>query len=219
MFKGFSKLLICSGYLNIDTCEVINLASSASTCKNPPNFPAKVYAAIGGLGFKGNPILCGGLLNDVRSNKCYSLENNEWVSSASMKSVRHSAATAKLQNGKLLVTGGIDESDSLNSAEMLTEEGWESNIPSLPVIISGHFMVTINSTTVMVIDQYSGKTFYFTFGESWTGGPELKNKRRYHSCGKIRRNKESHEMSIIVAGGYHSGYLSSVEILDEGSNE
>jgi hypothetical protein len=87
-------------------------------------------------------------------------------------------------------------------------------------------MVTVNSTTVMVIggvqnNRYSGKTFYFTFGEeSWTEGPELKNKRESHSCGKIRRNKESQEMSIIIAGGYDgSSYLSSVEILDEGSNK
>jgi hypothetical protein len=142
-----------------------------------------------------------------------------------MKSVRFRAAAAQLQNGKLLVTGGYDGSGSiLNSAEMLTEKGWESNIPSLPVTINGHCMVTVNSTTVMVIGgvqnyQRSGKTFYFTFGEeSWTEGPELKNKRIYHSCGKIRRNKESQEMSIIVAGGYAGGYLSSVEILDEGSN-
>ncbi len=42
----------------------------------------------------------------------------------------------------------------------------------------------------------------------------------YHSCGKIRRNKESQEMSIIVAGGYDgSSRLSSVEILDEGSSK
>jgi hypothetical protein len=86
-------------------------------------------------------------------------------------------------------------------------------------------MVTVNSTTVMVIGGYqnekiSGKTFYFTFGEeSWTEGPELKNKRVLLSCGKIRRNKDSQEMSIIVAGGYDGSYLSSVEILDEGSNE
>ncbi len=225
MFQGFSKLLICGGY-NTDTCEVINLASSASTCQNPPNFPAKVYRAIGGLGFKGNPIICGGVQNGAYSNKCYSLENNEWVSSASMNSVRVYAAAAQFQNGKLLVTGGYDGSlSSLNSAEMLTEEGWESNIPSLPVAIADHCMVTVNSTTVMVIggtqnNQYSAKTFYFTLGEeSWTEGPELKNKREYHSCGKIRRNKESQEMSIIVAGGYDGSYLSSVEILDEGSYE
>jgi hypothetical protein len=185
------------------------------------------YSAIGGLGFKGNPIICGGYQNGARSNKCYSLENNVWVSSASMNSVRSSAAAAQLQDGKLLVTGGYDDSGSdLNSAEMLTEEGWERNIPSLPVTIAAHCMANVNSTTVMVIGgvqnhQRSGKTFYFTFGEeSWTEGPELKNKRSYHSCGKIRRNKESQEMSIIVAGGYNDGssILSSVEILDEGSN-
>ncbi len=224
LFKDFSKLLICGGeYPDIDTCEVINLASSASTCKNPPNFPATVYRAIGGLGFKGNPILCGGYQNGVSSNKCYSLENNKWVFSASMNSVRVEAAAAQLQDSKLLVTGGYDGSgSSLNSAEMLTEEGWESNIPSLPVTIYAHCMVTVNSTTVMAIGGWqNGKTFYFTFGEeSWTEGPELKKKRGYHSCGKIRRNKESQEMSIIVAGGWDgSSILSSVEILDEGSNE
>jgi hypothetical protein len=179
--KGFSKLLICGGYdPSTDTCEVINLASSASTCKNPPNFPAKVYLAIGGLGFKRNPILCGGYQNNDRSNKCYSLENNQWISSASMNSVRAYAAAAQLQDGKLLVTGGYDASYSdLYTAEMLTEKRWERNIPSLPVTIAAHCMVTVNSTTVMAIGgyqngQYSGKTFYFTFGEeSWTEGPEL----------------------------------------------
>jgi hypothetical protein len=226
LFLGFSKLLICGG-VSTDTCEVINLASLASTCKNPPNFPAKVYLAIGGLEFKGNPILCGGNQNGAPSNNCYSLENNEWISSASMNSVRYAGAAAQLQDGKLLVTGGRDASfSSLNSAEMLTEEGWESNIPSLPVTVWANCMVTVNSTTVMVIGgvqngQYSGKTFFFTFGEeSWTEGPELKNKRGVHSCGKIRRNKESQEMSIIVVGGYDGfSYLPSVEILDEGSNE
>jgi hypothetical protein len=145
-----------------------------------------------------------------------------------MNSVRVRAAAAQLQNGKLLVTGGYDASYSyLSCVEMLKEEGWESNIPSLPVTIYHHCMVPVNSTTVMVIGggqngQISGKTFYFTFGEeSWTEGPELKIKRYGHSCGKIRRNNESQEMSIIVAGGDDGGssYLSSVEILDEGSNE
>jgi hypothetical protein len=232
LYTGFSKLLICGGFNssgpNFNTCEVINLVSSASTCKNPPNFPARVYAAIGGIGVKGNTILCRGKQNDADTNKCYSLENYVWVSSASMNSVRVEAAAAQLQDGKILVTGGYDASLSdLKSAEILTEEGWERNIPSLPVTVWAHCMVTVNSTTVMVIGGYQngpgslGKSFYFTFGEeSWTKGPELKKKRGYHSCGKIRRNKESQEISIVVAGGYDgSSYLSSVEILDEDSNE
>ena len=118
------------------------------------------------------------------------MENNQWVSLPSINSVRSSAAAAQLKDGKLIVTGGYDSFASLNSAELLTEEGWERNIPSLPVIIQAHCMVTVNSTTVMVISGgqnqlYSGKTFYFTVGEeSWNEGPELNLYRNGHSCGK-----------------------------------
>ncbi len=186
MFIGFSKLLVCGGVIAgsvaTDTCEVISLDSSATTCKNLPDLPATVFAAIGGIGFKENPIICGGI---PASNGCYSLENNEWVSSDSMNSVRFYGAADQLQYGKLLVTGGVGLG-ILNRAEILTENGWESNIPSLGVTIYDHCMVTVNSTTVMVIggiqnNQISGKTFYFNFGEDrWSEGPELKNKRRLH---------------------------------------
>ncbi len=230
MFKGFSKLLICGGEITgnlSNTCEAVDLESSTTSCKNPPNFPANLRSAIGGLGCKENPIICGGGQNHELSDKCYSLENNEWVSSASMNSVRYAAAVAQLQDGKVLVTGGCNDSGYLSSVEMLTEKGWESNIPSLPVTNSYHCMVTVNSTTVLVIgerendQEFSGKTFYFTFGEeSWTRGPKLKFRRYDHSCGKIRRDKEREEMSIIVAGGWDGSFrTSSVEILDEGSVE
>ncbi len=228
MFKGFSKVLVCGGVIEgsvaTDTCEVVSLESSATTCKNLPDLPATVFAAIGGIGFKENPIICGGIQDNVSSNGCYSLENNEWVSSDSMNSVRFYGAADQLQDGNFLVTGGVG-SDILNSAEILTENGWESKIPSLTVTIYDHCMVTVNSTTVMVIggiqnNQISGKTFYFNFGDDgWTEGPELKNKRRLHSCGRIRRDKDSQEMSTIVVSGQDLGFISSVEILDEGSNE
>jgi hypothetical protein len=242
MFKAFLKLLICGGHIygsTSDNCEVISLQSSAITCKDTPKFPATFNMAVGGLAFQETPIICGGEQNGTLSNRCYSLENNKWVSSAGMSSARERAAVAQLQDGKLLVTGGYSNNYIiLSSAEMLTEEGWKSNIPSLPVTIFYHCMVTVNSTTVMAIggnqnwDQYSRKTFYFTIGaESWTEGPELKYERFGHSCGRIQRNKDSQEMmSIIVAGGYNEksqdyagghapSYLSSVEILNEGSNE
>ncbi len=226
--KGFSKVFICGGYdPSLNTCEIISLESSVTTCKNPPNFPLTVNAAIGGLGFKENPIICGGNQNGTPSKTCYSLQNNMWVSSVSMNSVRVDAAAVQLQDGKLLGTGGIDDSNNkLNSTEILTKEGWDSKIPNLPVAISYHCMVTVNTKTVMVIGGWKdneaiGQTFYFTFGEeSWTEGPELKYNRGYHSCGRIRRDNSSQVMSIIVAGGLAIfSDLSSVEILDEGSNE
>ncbi len=227
MFIGFSKLLVCGGYEAVEaTCEVINLQSSTSICKNPPNLPATIYSAIGGLGLKEKPIICGGRQNGVRSDWCYSLENNQWISTGRLNSVRSGAAAVQLQDGKILLTGGNNASDAINSVEMLTEDGWDSQIPSLPVTVYNHCMVAVNSTTVMVIggiqnNEFSEKTFYFTFGEeSWYEGPELKYKRHRHCCGKIKRDKNSDEMVIIVAGGWdESSKLSAVEILDEGANE
>jgi hypothetical protein len=81
LFTDFSKLLICGGYYKSgqisDTCEVIDLDSTSTTCKDPPNFPATVNVAIGGIGFKENPIICSGFQNTFYSNRCFSLEINE----------------------------------------------------------------------------------------------------------------------------------------------
>ncbi len=75
-------MLICGGNLPaIANCEVVNLDSATTTCKSPPNFPETFWSAIGGLGFKENPIICGGLQKFSYVNKCYSLQNNEWASS------------------------------------------------------------------------------------------------------------------------------------------
>ena len=46
---------------------------------------------------------------------------------------------SSVEDGKLLVTGGINGSARLNSSEMLTEEGWKNTIPTLPVKIEAHF--------------------------------------------------------------------------------
>jgi hypothetical protein len=104
----------------------------------------------------------------------------------------------------------------MNSAEMLTEKGWDRNIPVLPVSIAYHCIVLVNATTVMVIGGHqkyedSGKTFYFNKEQqSWTEGPELAFKRSYLSCGKIRKNKDSQEISIIAVGGFIGGSSSSL---------
>ena len=201
----------------------MDLQSPNTICKSLPNIPEQVSATIGGLGFKQNPLICGGYTNLDISDRCYSLENNQWISSDRAVEARTEAAAAQLQDGRIVVTGGYDG----YQPEVLTEQGWEGNVPPLPVRVHAHCMVAVNSTTVMAIggyqnDRTSGKTFYFNAnGQSWTEGPELKLKRILPGCGKIRRDKTSQEMRVIVAGGfeYYDSATTSVEILDEGSNE
>ena len=100
----------------------------------------------------------------------------------------------------VLVIGGYDP--SLNTSEILTENGWENLLPELPVTVFDTCSVLLNSTTVMVIggsqnEVPSRKTFLLNtkvsrddssqnprnaegFGrieESWIEGPELMTER------------------------------------------
>jgi hypothetical protein len=210
-----------------DTVEIIDLESSSPTCQNLPSFPLATLGSFGGLGFQDQPMICGG----YDSNKCYTLVENEWTPSPSLKTARYLAAVSKppysSKPQKLFVTGGSNQSsvEGLNTAEVLTEQGWETLPQKLPVTIYRHCQVHVNSTTVMVIGglqngSKSAKTFYFnTENDAWTEGPQLKNARDSHSCGRIRKDSNSPDFSIIVAGGNDGHTLSYVEILDHGSNQ
>jgi hypothetical protein len=213
-----------------DSIEIIDLESSSSSCQNLPTFPLATLGSFGGLGFDNQPMICDG---DKVNKKCFSLEGTKWVYSQSLKTARYlvgiSSSPYPSKSQKFFVTGGYDGgySGGLNTAEVLTEQGWETLPQILPVTIYSHCHVLVNATTVLVIggaqngSRPSKSTFYFnTENEVWTKGPELKKERESHSCGRIRRNSNSQELSIIVAGGIVDlNWLSSVEILDPGSNE
>jgi len=85
-------------------------------------------------------------------------------------------------------------------------------------------MVFLNSSTLFVIGGYIVPTYSNTYimntdgSKTWVTGPPLKFSRYLHSCSRIKSNLKTHEsFSIVVAGG--SNLLSSVKVLDEGSNE
>jgi hypothetical protein len=227
-----TKLLVGLGGGKSKNMEIIDLESSSTICQNLPNFSAAMEVTFGGLGLNDEPVICGGQEYRVwqHSNKCFALADNEWIVSPSLRVPRAFAAVSPSpypsRSQKFFVTGGLNDLFNHNTAEVLTEQGWKTLPQSLPVTIFGHCSVLINSTTVMVIGGLqnkimSSKTFYFnTENEVWTEGPQLKNKRADLSCGRIRKNSQSQELSVIVAGGWNGAkILSSVEILDLGSNE
>jgi hypothetical protein len=215
----------------LNTIEVIDLNSPPKSCKNLPNYPLKVGGALGGLGFKDRPKMCGGYNWNVDNKNCYNLERNEWIPASSMNSKRSSTSFASSpypsEPHKLFVAGGgdTDALSYLSSAEVLTEHGWEILSETLPVNISNHCSVLVNSTTVMIVagrqhnPEYSVQTFFLnTVNNVWVEGPALKNKRAPAGCGRIRMDSQSQEFSIIVVGGYNgTSILSSVELLDDGA--
>jgi hypothetical protein len=214
-----------------DTIEVIDLESASTTCSVLPNFPLALKGPMGGLAFQDKPMICGGDFGYLKfSKKCFSFEGNEWIPSPSMNRARIYAAVVPSpypsKSQKLFVTGGNDEYlNDLNTTEVLTEQGWKTLPQSFPVTNYYHCSVLVNSTTVWIIggmqnNEISSNTFYFNAKTGiWTEGPPMKTKRSSPSCGQIRKSNQSQELSILVAGGFYGSQLSSVEILDLGSNE
>jgi hypothetical protein len=217
-----TKLLVGLGNTDegeTNTVEIIDL-ESAKTCKNLPDFGFPLEQdGFGGLGFQNMPMIC------TYTSECYSLDRNKWTSSSSTKEERFLGAVSlspyPTKSYKLFLTGG-------NTTEVLTEQGWKELPQRSPFVkIYLHCAVLVNSSTLMVIGGHqnhksSNKTYFFnTENEIWTEGPQIKNERYSHSCGTIRKNSQSQEFSVIVAGGAESEdkILSSVEILDPGSNE
>ena len=83
---------------------------------------------------------------------------------------------------QIYITGGENNEDLVNTAEVLSEDGWSTAIPSLPVVIESHCMVLINDSAVMVIAGYQDRTYYSprtyilnTEEGRWRRGPGLKN--------------------------------------------
>jgi hypothetical protein len=222
---GFSM----SGLTN--NIEIIDLESELTTCQNLTNFPLALEGSFGGLGFQEKPIICGGRDEDRKdSNKCFSLEGNEWINSSILNAGKSYLASSPspypTNDQKLFVTGGkYIKKGFINTVEVLTQQGWKTLPQRLPLTISDHCSVLVNSTTVMVIGGYqngekSSNTYFFnTENKIWTAGPQLKIKRSKHSCGRIRKDSQSKDFSIIVAGGYDGFTMSSVEILDLGAKE
>jgi hypothetical protein len=231
-----TKLLVGLGFSMsglTNNIEIIDLESELTTCQNLTNFPLELRGSFGGLGFQDKPMICGGYNSSAKySDKCFSLEGNEWINSSSFITVLYQAAVSPSpypsSDQKLFVTYE-------DAVEVLTLEGWETLPQRLPVETYGHCSVLFNSTTVLVIGGYqnrslSSNTFLFnTENEIWAEGPQLKKERMDHSCGRIRKNSHSQDFSIIVVGGVeglgwkstpgHYFSFSSVEILDLGANE
>lgn len=167
------------------------------------------------------PLICGG---HPATDSCYIIGNGN-ETAVKMFERREDAASIVINETLLWVTGGSNGDESLMSTEFIELHGGSGSTspgPDMPIALDGHSMVSLNSTTAMVIGGYSNgwssKTFYFDLNSSfWTNGPELKSPREYHASA-ILTDSVTNIKYVIVAGGYKSDYLSSVEVLEFSSS-
>ena len=92
----------------------------------------------------------------------------------------------------------------LDSAELLTNDGWKIMEHRLPLGIEFHCMVLVDKANGMIIagdssgNISSNKTYFFNFDTKlWRHGPELILGRSDHACGMIKKDANSNEVKNI----------------------
>jgi hypothetical protein len=228
--------------------EIIDLETSGTTCSPIQDLPLEsenLYGAVGHLFSNDIPVICGGYTTYVYHSECYKFEDGAWKPFQSLSLPRYHASVVEspFATGprQMFITGGLrEQNEDLFTSEMFIGESWDDNLPWLPVKLSSHCAVLLNATTVMVIAGESRsdnhkthsatyifnaqRNLYGNYNEgysnnSWVQGPPLSMNRSQQSCGKIRRSLDDKSFSVVVVGGIERDLLSSVEVLDEGSNE
>ena len=196
-------------------------------CNNWPDFPTSIWGATGGL-IGDTVIICGGDDGDSFIDECYSFTSEKATLVTHMYLARSDAAASIVINDNTLwITGGWHYPPGhLASTEYVTVTG-TTHGPDLPMALTYHAMVAINSTCSMVIgghsyldysypDGYSASTFFYDHNEEeWINGPSLIQARSDHAAG-IVTDEVTGEHFITVTGGYDFGYLDSTEILQDG---
>jgi hypothetical protein len=182
-------------------------------CNNWPDFPIGTYRATGGL-IGDTVIICGGTNHGNKFDECYSLTSEKVTLATHMSVGRVNAASIVINDNTLWVTGGYN-SGILASTEYVTLTGTIIG-PDLPMALSAHALVAINSSCSMVIgghsNDWSASTFFYDHNEDeWITGPSLMQAREYHAAGMVT-DEVTDEQFVAVTGGY----LDSTEILQEG---
>ena len=176
------------------------------------------------------PLVCGGyaisLSQAIPVDKCYLLKFNTWIPKFSLQVQRVEAAAAPspFSNSSILflLVGGSNPlvfGQDFNSTEILTSQGWEMFIPSFPVNISSHCMVTFSSTTMVIGGTQNGTDSKNSFiitdtDKQWRSGPAMIHTRRSFACSRIPTNGNSNQFSTIAVAGL-GFYSSTTEVLDD----
>ncbi len=107
-------LFIMGGTSSIGTfssVETVDLREDASCTVEEESLPEAIYANIGVVDRDGNPMSCGGTLEDPSQCIMYNMELDEWVDGPSMNYERDLGGTSvRLSDGRYFVIGtGIPE--------------------------------------------------------------------------------------------------------------
>jgi hypothetical protein len=199
--------------------EVIDLEDVSNICQDLEDYPIQVQGAVGGLLNQGDPLVCGG--GYPGTNVCYVV--NQPGQSSEILEERRFSASLTLNRTHLWITGGYNDNGWLKTSEFVSIGQPSVKGPDLPYAVDFHCLVGVNSSTALLCGGYNGgdlnECHYMDLEDhSWSQGPSMMTKRRYHSCGIFKSAAHQGRNIVIAAGGNTGAYLDSVEFLDLTTN-
>ena len=201
----------------MDSTEVVDLKSGKIFSMAP--LGRRTFGATGGL-LDGLPVICGGSNDKIHS---IAKDQSKFLGQLSVR--RNHAASVVLSNNTLWVTGGFDQSgNSIKTTEIVTKDGQTSQGPDLPLALSSHAIVPLNSGAFILIGGngnpygvFENSATHFYEKKGWRPGPNLKKGRDGHTAG-VLTDRVSTIKYIVAVGGH--GADSSLEYLEyPGSSE
>src|SRR5437868_1404445 len=142
-----------------------------------------------------------------------------WGPAGNLVESRSNAAAARLDDGRVLFTGGTGATGALNSAELLTAGAGFAPVAPMAEARSKHTATKLSDGRVLVVggDNGSGATLtaeiYDPSSDSWSSTDNLSTPRSGHTATLLKDGK------VLIAGGENSGGpVDSLEIFDPADN-
>ncbi|WP_438027533.1 Kelch repeat-containing protein [Sorangium sp. So ce233] len=104
------------------------------------------------------------------SAELYSPATRTWTPAASMSAVRFEHAAARLQSGKVLVTGGRDALEHAQASAELYDPATDTWTPVSPMVLArhGHTATQLLNGKVLVVGGGNGTELYDPATDTWT---------------------------------------------------
>ncbi|WP_437281094.1 kelch repeat-containing protein [Sorangium sp. So ce375] len=166
------------------------------------------------LGFS-KVLITGGFRHDglttgyLANAELYDLDAETWKYVAPMAMAHRNGAAARLQDGRVLVTGGFDDDGDAspeNTAELYnpTTNTWTS-APDMSIERRGHTMTVLGNGKVLVVGGFEdvpaleNAALYSPATNTWSsvGSTSIDLHRSVHSATLLQSGK------VLVAGGWH----------------
>jgi len=151
-------------------------------------------------------LFVGGGREDLDTAELYNPVFDNWIQTGSMAHARDGARTVRLQDGRVLVTGGRGASDPGNTAEIYDPgTGSWTAAANMGVARADHTATLLPNGRVLVVGGYisgylNAVELYDPGANTWTNTGSMQDGRRFHTATLMANGK------VLVAGGEGVGY-------------